>query len=92
MTAVQERKAYAYGRNHEFTKDEYDTLASEINAAIDRNDDETTNRLIKKLPMDANVLMAFASVYGKELIKDIDFDLTQANMKFGEGWLDAIKP
>ncbi len=89
---TQEKRAYAYGRDHEFTKEEYDELMGEIKAAIKRKDNETVNRLVPRLPMDANVLMAFGSVYGRGFILEADFDLTQANMKFGEGWINDLKP
>lgn len=96
MSATEEKtekkRAYAYGRDHEFTKEEYDALANEITAAIKRRDDETVNRLAKVLPMDANVLMAFGSVLGRNFILDVGYDLTQANMKFGEGWINELKP
>lgn len=90
MSVMEERRAYAYGREREFTKEEYDALMGQIDAAIARRDNETVGRLIRDLPMDANVMMAFASTLGKEFILDVGYDLTQANMKFGEGWLDAL--
>lgn len=91
MSAVLEQKTYAYGRDHEFTKEEFDTLMIEVRDAFDRDDDEAIDRLFPQLPMDADVAMAFASVYGKSFIIENGFDLTQANMKFGEGWIDELE-
>jgi hypothetical protein len=91
MTAVQERKPYAYGRDHEFTKEEYDALMKEYFSAVDRDDQETAMKLLRRIPQDADVMMAFGSTYGRNFVLEGGFDVTQANMKFGEGWLDELK-
>lgn len=91
MTTTQKRRAYAYGRDHEFTKKEYDALMSEFKDAVKRDDQELVNKLIRKIPMEPEVLMAFGSTLGKNFILEVGYDLTQANMRYGEGWLDELK-
>jgi hypothetical protein len=92
MTAVQEQKPYAYGRDHEFTEEEYDALMDEYFAAVDRDDQETAMKLVRKIPVDADTMMAFASTYGRNFILEGGYDITEANMKYGKGWLNELKP
>ncbi len=91
MSATVERKPYAYGRNGPITKEEYDAVMAEVNAALEQDDEEALDRILPRLPMDADVMMAFASVCGREFMLECGFDMTEANMKYGEGWLDALK-
>ncbi len=91
MPATLEREMYIYGRGRKFTEEEFDALMSELEDAFRRDDDEAIDRLFPQLPIDANVAMAFASTYGKDFIIENKFDITEANMKFGEGWLDELE-
>ncbi len=36
-------------------------------------------------------MMALGSAFGKNFILEGGFDLTQANMRYGEGWLNGLK-
>lgn len=90
MSTAEKQEIYAYGRNRVFTQDEYDALMDELTAAMDRDDEETIDKLIPQIPMDADVLMAFGSVYGKKFMLECEFDMTEAEMKYGEKWLDAF--
>lgn len=91
MSATLERKVVGYTRDRDFTMKELDALVAEFNAAEERNDEKEADRLIRMLPMDADVMMAFASVCGKEFMIECGFDMTEANMKYGEGWLDELE-
>ncbi len=89
-TAEKERVVYARGRDRDFTEEEYEQLSDKIDAAEERGDFEEFDRLMKILPIEPRVLKAFAVGYGKDFIIESGYDLTEANLEFGEGWLDEI--
>ncbi len=90
-TAVEkERVVYARGRDRDFTEEEYDQLQEEANAARERGDIEEFDRLMTILPVPPRILKAFAVGFGRDFIIESGYDLTEANLEFGEGWLDKI--
>jgi hypothetical protein len=88
MTATQERVIFARARDRDYTAEEYNQLWDELQAAKDRNDEPEVDRLTRLLPMVPYIVRAFKRVYGKEAVLEVGFDLTQANLEYGEGWLD----
>ncbi|MDR1519513.1 MAG: hypothetical protein LBU23_05135 [Planctomycetota bacterium] len=82
------REVYLHGKDRTFTRDEIDELDRLKDAAKERGDEEEYLRLAKIIPLDPDVAMADKEVYGKEHLLSMGFDLTEADLKWGEGWLD----
>ncbi len=89
-TAEKERVVYRRGRDRDFTEEEYEQLSAEVRAAEERGDEEEHDRLFRMLPMEPSIVRACARAWGKQHILALGVDLTEANLKFGEGWLDEI--
>ncbi len=89
MSAIEEPVIFRHGKDRNFTKEEYFALDDEMWAAKRRGDEETYERIARILPANPDVVKAFKEVYGKEYILSMGLDLTEANLRFGEGWLDA---
>ena len=79
------------GKDRDFTSEEYFELGDRLQAADERGDEEEFVRLAKMYPVSPTAARAFAKVYGKDFVEYCGFDLTEANIKYGEGWLDAFK-
>ncbi len=93
MTAVveKERVVFMRGRNQDFTQEEYDRINAEYHAAEKRGDEAAMIRILPQIPMSPRVIRAVAKVYGKDFILEADYDLTEANIAYGEGWLDELE-
>ncbi len=89
MSAIEEPAVFRHGKDRNFTKEEYFALDAEMWEAGERGDRETYDRIAGILPANPDVAKAFKEVYGKEYLLSLGFDLTEANLQFGEGWLDA---
>lgn len=83
-----QREIYIHSRNGGMTEQEYDALQEQLAAADAWDDDVEYDRISRLIPITADVAKAFKKVYGREFIISSGFDITEANMKFGEGWLD----
>lgn len=88
MSVVTSKAIYRHGKEQDFTEDEYFALSDEMWAAKNSGDMETYERLSAKLPANPDVAKAFKNVLGKEILLSLGLDLTEANMRYGEGWLD----
>ena len=88
MTAAATREVYRHGRDRDFTQKEVLALCDEMSEAMDNGDREAVERVSSIFPVDPGVAKIFKEVYGKEFILDLGFDLTEANLVYGEGWLD----
>ncbi len=88
MTAEKERVIFRHGRDRDFTEDEYFALLDEGERAKDRGDMKEYERIRALMPANPEVMKAFKEVYGKEFVLSCGLDLTEANLKFGKGWLD----
>ncbi len=86
MTAQHE--IYIHSRNGGMTIHEYDTLHEQLADADARGDEKEYDRISRLIPITADVAKAIKEVYGRDFIIASGFDVTEANMKFGEGWLD----
>jgi len=86
---VNGRRIVAHGKDRDFTFDEVWELYERVCDAEERGDDEEVDRLLAQTPISpqtaAGVKRVFGD-YGVELLKG--FDLTEANLAFGEGWID----
>jgi hypothetical protein len=89
MEARPEPEIYRHGKDRNFTRDEADEIRDRAMEAYDRGDREEFRRIYKAIPISPNVVEAFAGGYGKDAIMACGFDLTEANLKLGEGWLNA---
>ncbi|MDR1921925.1 MAG: hypothetical protein LBS31_09345 [Candidatus Adiutrix sp.] len=56
--------------------------------ASDAGDHDEEMRLLKMLPMAPHLVMAAKEIYGAEYVRNSDWDLSEANEEFGDGWLD----
>jgi hypothetical protein len=73
----------------EFYKGRIGGVVRQRKAAIRRGDDAEFERLCGIIPADPDIAMAFKEVYGKEYLLELGLDLTEADLKFGDGWLDG---
>ncbi len=88
MTAEKERVIFRHGRDRDFTREEFIALCDARDAARARGDIGEYERIRLILPANPDVVKAFCDVYGKEFVLSSGLDLTEANLRFGEGWLD----
>ncbi len=88
MTATVAREIYRRGRDRDFTLKEVVALCDEISEAMRNGDEETADRLFFMFPMDPGIAKIFKEVYGKKFLLEAGGDLTEANLVYGEGWLD----
>ncbi len=79
---------YLQTRNGPMTKGEYDRIRDAADAADKRGDIDEWDRLIGLIPMEPRVAMAWKQSYGKEWFADNEYDLTEAEIYWGKGWLD----
>ncbi len=79
------------GRTRNFTEEEYYKINDEFRAAEERGDEAEMARIFSLIPMRPKVVRAFARAWGKDFIIGIGVDLTEANIAFGEGWLDELE-
>lgn len=56
--------------------------------AAEAGNDEEEYRLMMMLPLAPHLAMAAKEVYGVEYVKTSGFDLSEANRKFGDAWLE----
>ncbi len=87
MTAQTE--VYMHTRNGGVTREEYYDLNDQLRAAEARGDNEEYDRILRLIPIVPHVAKAAKEVFGRDFIISSGFDITEANMKYGEGWLDA---
>ncbi len=87
VAVAKERVIVMRGRDRDFTQEEYDRINDEYRAAEARGDEAEAARLLKLIPMNPTVVKAFAKIYGRDSILEADYDLTEANLAFGEGWI-----
>ena len=57
-------------------------------AASDRGDHEEEHRLLIQLPMPPELAMACKNTFGAEWLKQMDYDLSEAEEVYGKNWLD----
>ncbi len=88
MTATATKEIFRHGRERNFTKEEFFALSDEMFAARDRGDMDTYERLGRLLPINPEVAKIFKDVYGKDFLLDAGVDLTEADLLYGEGWID----
>ncbi len=81
---------YIHTRDGGMTKEQYDDLHARLDAAEERGDTKEYDRLLHFVPLSADVAKAFGNVYGRGFLLSAGFDLTEADIKFGKGWLDEL--
>ena len=72
---------------YELTQDERKLLA-EANAARQRDDWETVDKLIRLIPLDPVCAKATKTQFGAEFMIKKGYNLKWANMEFGDDWLE----
>lgn len=71
------------------TLEEKIVILEAIRAAEKIGDEEEAGRLIREaLPVPPHLAMAAKEMYGKEYLITRRYNLSEANVEFGEGWLD----
>jgi hypothetical protein len=75
------------GRDHDFTLAETLDLLDDIDKAAANRDWREVCRLGRILPLDSEVAKQLKTVMGKETLAKLGFDLTEANLRLGKGWL-----
>ena len=89
MSATNEKDEVVFHTARgDMTGAEFNEIVDKILEAHDRGDNEEVRRLARLVPLDPDFGMALKLFYGKNEVLEGDWDLTEANMKFGEGWLD----
>jgi hypothetical protein len=81
-------RVFAHGKTRNFTKEEYFELMEKQFEAYNRGDMDEFFRIGSQLPLDAYVAKGLRDVYGSRFIRKNNFDLTEAEMKWGKNWLD----
>lgn len=81
-------RAFLHAKDRDITEDEWEELSEQMGQAYRRGDMKEVLRIGSMIPVDANVAMAIKKVYGKNALLHKSIDLTMANLKWGEGWLD----
>ncbi|MDR1518555.1 MAG: hypothetical protein LBU23_00210 [Planctomycetota bacterium] len=76
------------GKYRNFTTAEVDRMLDLIDAAAERRDWGEVNLLGHILPLDPDTAMTIKRVHGKRELLKMGFDLTEADLFWGEGWLD----
>lgn len=87
-TVLLDNDILLHGKSKNFTKAEVMRIQQEASSAFQRGDMDEYVRISKTLPIDAKVAKAFKQTYGKDFILNSGYDLTEANLEWGEGWLD----
>ncbi len=88
-TAVQaEEKVFMHGERRNYTVEEFDELVEDLTTAYANENWDEFSRIGRTVPFHPVVAKAIKEVYGKEALLARGYDLTEANLKFGEGWLD----
>ncbi len=88
-TVLHDCEIFLHGKDRNFTTEEWEILSEQIGQAFRRGDMEEVCRIGSIIPLDANVAKAFKEIYGKQRLLDAEMDLTEATLKWGEGWLDG---
>jgi hypothetical protein len=71
-----------------WTKEEELKILMDSIAAHERGDFAEETRLSRLLPLAPHLAKVAKELYGKQILIDNGYDLSLANEKFGEGWLD----
>ncbi|MDR1519977.1 MAG: hypothetical protein LBU23_07535 [Planctomycetota bacterium] len=79
---------FLHGAARNFTREDVLKITWDMVAAHDRGDWDELARLGRLLPMDPDLAISIKKVYGKDNLLARGHDLTEADLKFGKGWLD----
>ena len=89
MSAVDEMdQIFLHGKDRNWTLRDFIEANRKANEADDRGDHEEAERIWLTIPADPYYVLAQKKLFGKEAVLEMGWDLTEANLKFGEGWLD----
>lgn len=89
MTTAAKREIYIHGRTRDYTMEEYTQICDKALDAEEKGDVEEYGRLAREIPLDPVVAKAAKIAFGKQHLIETNADLTEANLVYGEGWLDA---
>ena len=83
------RRIVAHGKDRDFTFDEVWDLYERFCEADERGDEAEAARLTAQMPISPRIAAGFKRIFGAEGVELLkDFDLTEANLAYGEGWVD----
>jgi hypothetical protein len=71
-----------------YTMEEEAKILQDAYAASERGDEAEHLRLLKLLPLAPHLAKVAKKIWGKDFLINTGADLSLANEKFGEGWLD----
>jgi hypothetical protein len=63
-------------------------LLDAIKAAEDADDEAEAERLMRTLPLAPALARIAKENYGKEFLIEHGYNLSEANVEYGDGWLD----
>ncbi len=89
--AGEDDEVFLHGKDRNYTYDEYCEIVDLAMAADDRGDIDEYNRITLSLPLHPVIARKMKLFKGKDYLVEIGADLTEANLVFGEGWLDAAE-
>lgn len=77
---------------HLMTEAEIDALENEALKAYHQGDFERGNEIARKIPLKPELAMCLATQagYGPEALKKSGLNLTEADAKYGSGWLERL--
>lgn len=72
----------------QLTHDERLEILQEFHKALKVGDDEQASAIIRKIPLAPPVAMATKEVFGVDFLKNLGFDLSEAEAEYGKNWLN----
>lgn len=88
LTTLEEKGKTVHDANQILTTEKITRLTDEMLAAFKRGDAEEGVRIGKIIPLHPIMAMAVKNIYGKDFLMEMDLNLTRANKKWGEGWIN----
>jgi hypothetical protein len=76
------------GRNRDFTVGETVRLLDLIDEAARLHDWEVVKTIGRVLPVDPEIALYILRIHGRQKLLEMGFDLTEADIMHGEGWME----
>lgn len=84
---------YDYSKANEWsmTKEESNAILDAATDCMERGDIEGYDRIIRKLPLVPNIALMKLDDMGKEKLLASGYNLKDADIVYGEGWMDRMR-